>query len=495
MPVHFLVIAGTSRKNRRTAHLACISFPFETQSTEYWYDVLLNGSNVTGSTSGGSPVPLAETTTTGGAPAPADTSQFLVSAYQDALVEIQLSQTALQGSRNGRVQAFAQRTIDQHTAMNNEIVQLAQRKNIALPTDISAEQKAEVNRLSALSADQLDREYMRVNVAVHEKDMAAARQQLSAGTDADARMLADMSLPVLKMHLAVAKDIESAINPAAFLSTAYQSGQAEIQMSQLALQKAASAEVRDFAQRMINDHTQANNQIAAIAQQKAAPLPAAPTPEHQAAHAELSTFSGTDFDRAYMDMNAIEHAKAARLFRKQSQDGLDPDVKTLAQSNLPVLEGHLVMAVEMSKAIEPSFLYSAAQSGKAEVRLAHLAVLRTTNDTVRSFAQRMIDEHSATNTQLTQLAQQKGVPLPNEMSPEQSLAFLVLMGFDEQEFDGAFMRYNERLHERAVDLFSLQANQGTDADIRAFAQNTLPLLNAHVALARETGVEETAGLD
>lgn len=444
-----------------------------------------NGGDIAGSSSAGSATMLPESTVAADAATSIDSSQFLTSAYQDGLAEVQLSQVALQNAANGRVKTFAQRMIEQHTAANNEMIQLAQRKNIALPTDLTATQKADLNSLSSLTGDAFDRAYMQWNLAAHENDVAAFKQQATQGTDADTRALANLTLPILKTHLALAKDISSSINPAAFLAIAYQDGLAEIQQAQLAQQKASSDDVRNFAQRMVDDHTQANNQIASLAQQKSVTLPAALPPSHQAALNELSTFSGADFDKAYMDMNAVDHAIAVRLFRKQARNGRDPDIKGLAQSTLPVLEGHLVMAVEVDRSINASFLFGASQDGIAELRLAHLAILRTTSDEVRAFAQRMINEHTAANTQTAQLAQQKNVPLPSEMSPEQTLAYAVLAGIAAENFDQAFMLYNERLHNHAVSDFTAEVSQGPDTDIRAFAQNALPLLQEHLALARE----------
>lgn len=447
-----------------------------------------NGSDTASSVSSGSSVLLAETAVNGAAasPATADSNQFLATAYQDGQGKIQLSQLALQKSTNGKIKTFAQRMIDQHGAMNNQILQLAQGKNIALPNDLTPDQKTEADRLSALPVDQFDRAFMQSLVTSHEVDVAAFRQQAAQGTDADVQMLADLTLPILKIHLAAAKDIHSAIDPAAFLIHVYQAGLAEIDLSQLALQKASGSDVRDFAQRMIDDHTRANNQIAGLAQQKSVALPATVSPDHQAAAAELSRFSGVDFDKAYMDINTIDHAKTTRLLRKQARDGQDPDVRSLARSNLAVVEGHLVMAVEIGRPIEAGFLYNAYQDGKAEVRLSQLALLKTTNDTVRTFAQKMIDDHKPANTSITQLAQQKNVPLPDDMSPEQTLALVVLLRLSGQDFDQAFMQYSERLHRHAVSDFTTQSQQGTDADLRSFAQNTLPVLTTHLVLAQET---------
>jgi predicted outer membrane protein len=414
-----------------------------------------------------------------------DSSQFLMDAYRDGLNEIQLSQLALQKSANNDVRSFAQRMIDHHTRMNAEITQLAQSKNIALPTDLSAEQKAQVNSLAALSGEEFDRTYMADNVVTHEKDVAAAGQQTLQGSDTDVRMLADVSLPILEVHLAVAKEINSLLDPSAFLIAAYQDGLEEIQLSQLALQKATDNDVRQFAQQMVDDHTMTNARIATLAQQKGISVPSAVTPEQQAAIDELARFSGTDFDKAYMDKNVIIHVKDVRQARQQSEQGRDPDVMNFAQQTLPVLASHLGTAIDIDLRIEPSFLYSASQDGKAEIQLAHLALMQSSNEQVRAYAQQMITDHTTANTQIMQLAQQRNIALPTEMSAEQLRAFVELMGESGAEFDREYMDVNVRIHRKDVAATTEQSQGATDADVRTFAQNALTVLTAHLVRARE----------
>lgn len=442
-----------------------------------------NGDTASTSTAAAQASLAAETTTA--ATAAIDSSQFVATAYQDGLAEIQLSQLALQNASNPDVKAFAQRMIDQHSAVNDEITQLAQRKNIALPTDVTPEQKAQANRLAALSAQEFDLAYMQLNIDAHMADVAAFRQQAAQGTDTDVKRFADLGLPILRVHLGIAEEINNTLNPGAFLASAYQEGLAEIQLAQTALQKATGADVKSFAQRLIDDHTQANNRIATLAQQQGVTLPAAISAEQQAAVDELTRFSGADFDRTYLDINAISHLKDISQFRKQSEQGTNADVKSFSQSTLPILLSHLVMVLPINQTVEPSFLYRAFQDGEAELRLSNLALLKSSNDAVKAFAQRMIDDHIKANDNITQLAQQRNLPLPTEMSPVQSLVFVELMRLPASQFDAVYIAYSEESHRQDVKLFTQQAGQGTDPDLQAFAQNTLPTLNAHLALATQ----------
>lgn len=442
-----------------------------------------DGTGSMSSVSGGAAVTYADSAAT---PASAiDSAQFLMNAYQDGLSEIQLSQLALQKAANDYVKRFAQRMIDDHTRLNNDIMQLAQSKNIALPTDLSAEQKAQADRLAALSGDAFDRAYMALNADVHEKDVIAARQQARQGNDPDVKALADASLPILELHLAAAKGINTLLDPAAFLIAAYQDGLAEIQISQLALQKATDDDVKSFAQRMIDNHTQVNNTIRLVALQKGVTLPNAPTPEQQDTAAELEKFSGADFDKRYMDENVVAHVKDVLGARLQSEEGRDSGVRNLARVALPVLSEHLARALDIDNRIEPSFLYSAYQDGKAEIQLAYLALQQSSNEQVKAFAQRMITDHATLNAQIAQLAQQKNLALPDAMSPEQLLAFVRLMGQSGAAFDREYMDLNVQNHTEDVEQATQQSQNASDADIKTLAQNALPVLNKHLTSATQ----------
>jgi predicted outer membrane protein len=314
--------------------------------------------------------------------------------------------------------------------------------------------------------------------------VSSGRTQATQGTDADVKALADATLPILEVHLAVAQEIDSLLDPAAFLVAAYQDGLGEIQLSQLALQKTTNSDVRQFARRMVNDHTQANSRIVALAQLKGVALPGTLDPELQAALDEFAKFSGADFDKAYMDKNVVTHVKDVRQAKQQSEQGRDPDVRILALQTLPVLASHLASALNIDSRIEPSFLYSAYQDGKAEVRLAHLALMRASDPQVKAFAQQMITDHTAADAQIAQLGQQKGVALPTDMSPEQWRDFVELMGKSGADFDRDYMDISVQGHLKDVAEATDQSQNATDADIRTLAGNLLPVLTAHLARAR-----------
>ena len=448
-------------------------------------------------------------TTPSGTTAAATSAQFLASAYQDGLAEIQLGQLALQRATNTDVRTFAQRMIDQHTALNNEITSLAQSKNITLPTTPTADQQAEAARLGGLSGEEFDLAYIQINVTAHRKDVTEAKTQARSGDDPTVRILADNALPILETHLAVAEEINSLLDPSFFLTNAYEDGLFEIRLGQLALQKATDSDVRSFAQQMVDDHTQLNNQISTLAQQRNLTLPTDLPADKQQEISELSALSGSDFDRAYMDKNVVAHALAVRQARQQSEQDTDDgdDVQSLASQALPILTQHLLNAIQIDRSIEPSFLFTAVRDNRAEIRLAHLALLKSTNNTVRDFATRMITEHTSAGQQLTQLTQQQSLTFPDIMSAEQTLDFVRLLGLTGQEFDRAYMEINVNIHKMDVAEFTAVSQQGTTgasgsnaggsagtnaqgtgtitANVRSFVQSLLPVLTQHLQLAQQ----------
>lgn len=439
-------------------------------------------------TSGAGPMLLADTTVgngSTGSDAAAQSSQFLTEAYRDGLGEIQLSQLALQKSTSGAVQRFAQRMVNDHTQMNNAITQLAQSRNIALPTDLSADQKALLDRLSALSGSEFDRAYAAANVDDHHTALNLTRQQATQGTDANVKLLASQVLPLLEVHLAVAEELNALLDPGAFLVAEYQGGLEEIRLAQIALQNASNADVRQFAQRMIDDHNSANDRISALAAQKGVSLPSSLPPDTQAAIDETAAFSGADFDKAYMDKNVVTHAKAVLLAVLQSTRGKDSDIRSMALGLLPALRSHLQTARDIDSQLTPSFLYSAYQNGTAEIQLAQLALMRGTDPQVKAYAQRMITDHAAANTQISQLAQQRSQALPTEMSADQWGEYVLLLGRSGAGFDRAYMDLNVREHTRAVTEASTQAQSTGDSSLATLARNLLPTLNAHLTEATQ----------
>jgi len=127
-------------------------------------------------------------------------------------------------------------------------------------------------------------------------------------------------------------------------------GMAEVELGRLATEKASSNDVKMFGQRMVDDHSKANDELKMLAQSKSITLPAAADAKHKATHDRLAKLSGAAFDRAYAQAMLADHRQAVASFKKESQSGNDPDLKAFATKTLPTLQDHLKMAEDINHA-------------------------------------------------------------------------------------------------------------------------------------------------
>ena len=146
-----------------------------------------------------------------------------------------------------------------------------------------------------------------------------------------------------------------------FMKKAAEGGLAEVQLGQLAADKASSNDVKQFGQQMVDDHGKANDQLKSIAQQKGVTLPTDLSAKDKAEKNRLSKLSGEQFDRAYMQHMVADHTKDVSEFKKESTSAKDDDVKNFASQTLTVIQGHLDKAKSIAGTTKPS---SASKSGK-----------------------------------------------------------------------------------------------------------------------------------
>jgi len=129
-----------------------------------------------------------------------------------------------------------------------------------------------------------------------------------------------------------------------FVDKAAQGGQAEVELGQLAADKGQSQQVKEFGQKMVQDHTKANDQLKQVASQEGITLPTSLDAKDKALKDRLEKLSGAQFDKVYMQHMVQDHKKDIADFQKEAQSGKDPAVKNFAQQTLPVLQQHLQMA-------------------------------------------------------------------------------------------------------------------------------------------------------
>ena len=136
-----------------------------------------------------------------------------------------------------------------------------------------------------------------------------------------------------------------------FVQKAAQGSMAEVSMSNLARQRAADPDVKDFASRMVQDHTQANRQLHQIAWRKGVTVPTDMDFSHRIAMRNMRNRRGDAFDRAYMRQMVDDHQATLAMFRTYARNGDDPDLRAFARQTLPALEHHRAMARETQDAV------------------------------------------------------------------------------------------------------------------------------------------------
>jgi len=163
----------------------------------------------------------------------------------------------------------------------------------------------------------------------------------SVGSNSNSRTTNINNSTVSNNTTSAAKTPEGGDND--FIMKAAQGGMAEVELGKLAQTKSQNAEVKKFAQMMIEDHSNANTELKALATKKSVTLPTEVNAEQKATADKLKTLSGAEFDKAYVETMVSDHKKTVDLFEKESTGGADADAKAFAAKTLPKIKAHLEM--------------------------------------------------------------------------------------------------------------------------------------------------------
>jgi putative membrane protein len=134
-----------------------------------------------------------------------------------------------------------------------------------------------------------------------------------------------------------------------FLRNAAEGGMAEVKFGQLAAQKSAGEEVKAFGQKMVDDHTALNNEMAPIADSMGVRLPKSISKEDQAEYDKLSGLSGDEFDTEYLILMVKAHRKDLREFRVESANAQDPTLRDAVEKGKKIIHEHLEMVSKLAR--------------------------------------------------------------------------------------------------------------------------------------------------
>ena len=150
-----------------------------------------------------------------------------------------------------------------------------------------------------------------------------------------------MSMPTGKM------------DDAKFAKEAAVGGMTEVQLGKLAQEKGSLDSVKQFGQKMVDDHTKANEELKQISSKNGMQIPDALDSKHQARVDKLSKLSGPEFDKAYLKDQLKDHQEDVKQFKTEAQGGSNPAVKGFAAKTLPILQEHLSMVQKLNKGDHP----------------------------------------------------------------------------------------------------------------------------------------------
>ena len=128
---------------------------------------------------------------------------------------------------------------------------------------------------------------------------------------------------------------------ASFMKSAAEGGMSEVELGQLAQQKASNPAVKDFGAMMVKDHTAANEKLKALAASEQVTLPDSPSLMQKASKTKLNMLSGDSFDKSYVKGMIDDHKNDIKEFRNEISEGKDPQARAFASATLPTLQMHL----------------------------------------------------------------------------------------------------------------------------------------------------------
>ena len=141
------------------------------------------------------------------------------------------------------------------------------------------------------------------------------------------------------------------------------------------------------------------------------------------------------------------------------------------------------------------FVKDAVESNLAEIQASQLALSKSSNPGVKTFAQQMVDDHTMANNQLQAVAEHMGIKIPDRPDLTHQAAIESLQSKSSAAgFDKSYIAQMNKDHEKAIELFQAAANSAqVDPELKALAQKTLPTLHQHQHTVMQLASGETAG--
>jgi putative membrane protein len=131
-----------------------------------------------------------------------------------------------------------------------------------------------------------------------------------------------------------------------------------------------------------------------------------------------------------------------------------------------------------------TFVKRATLAGMMEVRACEAALKRNLTAEEQAFAKQLINDHQKANDELASIAKRKGLTPPSGLTADEEEKLSKMAGIKDKDFNEEFLEHQISCHKKSIDLFEDQAEDGKDADLKAFAAKHVPTLKAHLETAK-----------
>lgn len=303
------------------------------------------------------------------------------------------------------------------------------------------------------------------------------------------------------------RDDDKKFNDTHFVDHAYTSGQNEVLLNRMALQRTQNEDVRKFSEKMIEDHSKANQDLTLIVSEQRIAVPDKPLPEQETDLRHISSNEVKDFDKEFMDHMVKSHEKAVKLFEQGSKELKNEKLKEFATKTLPTLKEHLKMAKDVQAKVsgrsgterpgtaerpresgkslrDNEFVTKAASSGMAEVAIGKLAQNKAKNAEVKKLADRVVTDHTKANEELMRLARDAGIPVSEKPDADHNTKVKHFRSEADANFDREFVNHMVDSHTKGVALFTQASKELKNEELRSFAAKTLPTIREHLDMAK-----------
>jgi putative membrane protein len=132
---------------------------------------------------------------------------FMMYAARDGIFHVEAGKLAVQRGSSEDVKKFGQHSIDHHTQLNDELMQLATKKGVTLPKKMGKKEQGELNKIAKLSGPDFDKAYLEMEIKDHTKDLTAFQKEAKSGKDPDVKAWAAKTVEAIEEHLKMARDL------------------------------------------------------------------------------------------------------------------------------------------------------------------------------------------------------------------------------------------------------------------------------------------------